>query len=91
MLAIVDVQDGRVHVIRTPRDLEPWLKSFKTGECVQRAFRLCGRCTGIHADRDVDGEVFANCIPCQAGLIVPSGCELLGRALSPDGGLVLNA
>ena len=69
MLAIEDIRKGRVHVVKTPRDLEPWLKSFKTGECLQPAFGLCGRCNGIHADRDVDGEVFANCNQCQAELI----------------------
>lgn len=69
VLAIEDVRDGRVHVVRTPGDLEPWLKSFKNGECVQPAFGLCGRCNGIHADRDVDGEVFGNCIRCQAELV----------------------
>ena len=69
VLAIEDVRDGRVHVIRTAHDLEPWLKSFETGECLQPAFGLCGRCNGIHADRDVDGEVFSNCIPCQAELV----------------------
>ena len=68
-MAIEDVRDGRVHVLRTPRDLEPWLKSFKTGECVQPTFGLCGRCNAIHADRDVDGEVFGNCIPCQTELV----------------------
>jgi hypothetical protein len=67
--AIGDVRDGRVHVIRTPSDLELWLKSFKAGECVQPAFGLCGRCKAIHADRDVDGEVFGNCIRCQTELV----------------------
>ena len=69
VLAIEDVRDGRVHVIRTPKDLEPWLKSFKAGECVQPAFGLCGRCNSAHTDRDVDGEVFGNCIRCQAELV----------------------
>lgn len=69
ILAIEDLRDGRVHVVKTRRDLEPWLESFKTGECLQPAFGLCGRCNGIHADRDVDGEVFGNCIRCQADLV----------------------
>ena len=69
VLAIEDIRDGRVHVVRTPSDLEPWLKSFKIGECVLPAFGLCGRCNAIHSDRDVDDEVFGNCIPCQAELI----------------------
>lgn len=69
LLAIEDVRDGRVHVARTPRDLEPWLKSFKSGECLQPAFGLCGRCGGIHSDRDLDGEVFRTCMRCQADLV----------------------
>ena len=69
VLAIEDIRDGRVHVVRTPNDLEPWLRSFKTGECMQPAFGLCGRCNSVHADRDVDGETFVNCIPCQAELV----------------------
>jgi hypothetical protein len=28
-----------------------------------------GRCGCIHRDRDVDGEVFRTCIPCQAELV----------------------
>jgi len=69
IMAIEDLRDGRVHIVKTPRDLEPWLESFKTGECLQPAFGLCGRCNGIHADRDVDGEMFGNCIRCQADLV----------------------
>lgn len=69
VVAIEDVRDGRVHVARTPRDLEPWLRSFKAGECLQPAFGLCGRCGGIHTDREVDGEVFRMCIRCQADLV----------------------
>jgi hypothetical protein len=69
VLAIEDLRDGRVHLAKTPRDLEPWLKSFKTGECLQPAFGLCGRCNSIHSDRDVDGEIFGNCIGCQAELV----------------------
>ncbi|HYN36045.1 MAG TPA: hypothetical protein VEV82_03620 [Actinomycetota bacterium] len=62
-------RDGRVHLIRRVRDLEPWLMSFKAGECLRPAFGLCGRCNNVHADRDVDGEVFGNCIRCQADLM----------------------
>ncbi len=69
LLAIEDGRDGRVHVARTPRDLEPWLKSFKSGECLQPAFGLCGRCNRVHADRDVDGEIFRYCIACQADFV----------------------
>ncbi len=70
VLAIEDIRDGGVHVVRTPSDLEPWLKSFKNGEWVHPAFGLCGRFNSIHADRDVDGEVFGNCVACQAELVV---------------------
>ena len=69
VLAIEDIRDGRVHVVRTPSDLEPWLKSFKNGECLQPAFGLCSRCNSIHTDRDADGEAFSNCIRCQAELV----------------------
>lgn len=69
VLAIEDVRDERVHVGRTPLDFEPWLRSLKTGEWVQLAFGLCGRCNSIHSDRDINGEVFRNCIPCQAELV----------------------
>lgn len=69
VLAIEDIRDGRVHVVRTPGDLDRWLKLFKAGECIQPAFGLCGRCNAIHADREVDGEVFGNCIRCQAELV----------------------
>ena len=69
VLAIEDLRDGRVHLIRSAGDLERWLKSFKAGECVQPAFGLCSRCGGIHGDRDIDGEVFAACIRCQAELV----------------------
>jgi hypothetical protein len=36
---------------------------------MQPAFGLCSRCGGIHADRDVDGEVFQSCIGCQVELV----------------------
>lgn len=68
-MAIEDVREGQVHVVHTPTDLEPWLKSFKAGECVQPAFGMCGRCNGIHSDRDIDGEVFASCVRCHAELV----------------------
>lgn len=40
---------------------------------VQPAFGLCGRCNSIHTDRDVDGEIFGNCIWCQAELVEVAG------------------
>jgi hypothetical protein len=69
VLAIEDLRDGRVHIVKTPRDLEAWLESFKAGECLQPALGLCGRCNDIHAERDIDGEVFGACIKCQADLV----------------------
>ena len=69
VLAVEDVRDERVHVGRTALDFEPLLRSVKEDRYVLPAFGLCGRCNGIHADRDVDGEVFANCIRCQADLV----------------------
>ncbi len=69
VMAIEDLRDGRVHLMRSARDLEPWIKSFTAGECVQPAFGLCSRCRGIHADHDVDGEVFRTCIHCQLELV----------------------
>lgn len=69
VLAIEDVRDERVHVGRTPRDFEPWLKSVKEGRHVIPAFGLCGRCGEIHCDRDLDLEIFRRCIPCQADLV----------------------
>ena len=69
VLMIEDLRDGRVHLVKTPRDLGTWLKSFKAGECLQPTCGLCGRCDCIHADRDIDGEVFGACIRCQADLV----------------------
>jgi len=69
VLAIEDVRDERVHVGRTPRDFEPWLRSVKEGRHVIPAFGLCGRCGEIHCDRDLDLEIFRMCIPCQADLV----------------------
>ena len=69
VLAIEDLRDGRVHLIRSAGDLGQWLKSFKTGKCVQPRFGLCCRCGGIHGDHDLDGEVFRTCVPCQAELV----------------------
>lgn len=69
VVAIEDVRDERVHVGRTPRDFEPWLKSVKEGRYVLPAFGLCGRCGEIHCDRDLDVEIFRTCIPCQADLV----------------------
>ena len=69
VLAIEDIRDGRVHLIHSPGDLGCWLKSFKSGVCLTATFGLCRRCDSVHADRDANGEVFGNCIRCQAELV----------------------
>jgi hypothetical protein len=69
VVAMEDRRDGRTHLLQTPRDLEVWLRSFEAGECLQPEFGLCGRCDRIHNDRDIDGEVFRTCIPCQTELV----------------------
>lgn len=69
VLAIEDIRDERVHVGRTPRDFEPWLRAVKEGRHVIPAFGLCGRCGEVHSDRDWDLEMFRTCIPCQADLV----------------------
>ena len=69
VLAIEDRRDGRVHLLRTPRDLAVWLRSFEAGECLQPAVGLCGRCDRIHDDHDLHGELFPNCIACQVDLV----------------------
>ena len=40
VVAIEDVRDERVHVGRTPRDFEPWLRSIKEGRYVLPTFGL---------------------------------------------------
>jgi len=69
VVAIEDVRDGRVPVGRTPRDCKAWFRSFKADDSIRPVFGLCGRCDRIHADRDVDDELFATCIACQSELV----------------------
>lgn len=69
VLAIEDRREGRTHLLQTPRDLEVWLRSFAAGECPQPSVGLCGRCDALHHDCDVGGDIFANCIECQAELV----------------------
>lgn len=69
VIGIEDVRDGRTHIVRTADDLERWLVTFTQGRCEPAAFGICGVCDRIHRDRDVDGEIFANCIRCAAELL----------------------
>jgi hypothetical protein len=77
-IGIEDVRDGRTHVMCSVGDLEMWLESFQEGHCEPAAFGICGVCDRIHNDRDVDGEILANCIRCTAEL-VEVYAELQGR------------
>ncbi|MDQ4145974.1 MAG: hypothetical protein M3198_19950 [Actinomycetota bacterium] len=69
LMAIEDRRDGRVQLIQSVMDLEAWIESFEQGRCLQPAGAICGVCDGIHSDRDVDGELFANCVGCQVELL----------------------
>ena len=70
IIAIEDLRDGRTQLIHSAGDLRVWLESFRQGRCVLPAAAICGRCNKLHVDRDVDGELLANCIRCSAELIV---------------------
>lgn len=70
IIAIEDLRDGRTQLIHSAGDLRVWLESFRQGRCVLPAAAICGRCNKLHVDRDVDGELLANCIGCSAELIV---------------------
>ena len=69
LVAVQDVRDGRTHLLHSLGDVEEWLTSFKTGECLQPAAAICGVCDNLHIDRGVDGELMRNCIKCEADLI----------------------
>lgn len=77
IVAIEDLRDGRTQLIHSAGDLRVWLDSFRQGRCVLPAAGICGRCNGLHVDRDVDGELLGNCIGCCAELIVV-GAERAG-------------
>ncbi len=77
LIAIEDVRDGRVQLIRSAGDLEVWLTSFRQGRCVQPVGALCGICDHIHGDRDHTGELMRNCIRCQAELVEVAAESLL--------------
>lgn len=68
VVAIEDVRDGRVHLIRGPEDLELWLKSFDEGRCLEPAAAICDVCDRIHRDRGADGELLRYCSRCRADL-----------------------
>jgi hypothetical protein len=69
LMSIEDVRDGRVQLIHSTGNLETWLTSFKQGRCRQPVGAICGVCDRIHGDRDCDGELFQNCVRCQAELV----------------------
>ena len=75
IVAIEDVRDGRTHLLHAATDLAKWLESFELGRCIQPAAAICGRCDKLHVDRDVDGELLANCIAC-AGELIGVGAEM---------------
>ncbi len=41
------------------------------------AVAICGRCDRLHTDRDMDGELLANCIGCCVELIVVGAERML--------------
>ena len=69
LMAIEDRRDERVQLIRSVRDLEAWIESFRQGVCLQPVGAICFVCDGIHTDSGVDGELFTNCIGCQVELL----------------------
>jgi len=69
LMSIEDVRDGRVQLIHSTGDLETWLTSFKQDWGHQPAGAICGVCDRIHGGRDFDGELFQNCVSCQAELV----------------------
>ncbi len=77
IVAIEDVRDGRTHLIHSAGDLGQWLRSFKEGRCMRPVAAICGRCDRLHTDRDVDGELLANCIRCCAELMVVGAERLM--------------
>jgi hypothetical protein len=75
IVAIEDVRDGRTQLIHSSVDLRHWLQSFVDGICIIPAAAICGRCDRLHIDRDVDGELLKDCIPC-SGELVALGAEM---------------
>ncbi|MDQ3954507.1 MAG: hypothetical protein M3285_03035 [Actinomycetota bacterium] len=69
LLAIEDRRDGRVQLIQSVADLEAWIQSFQNGTCLRPVGAICGVCDDIHSDRDLDGELFSNCVGCQVELL----------------------
>jgi hypothetical protein len=75
IVAIEDRRDGRTQLIHSWGDLRLWFKSFRRGECLIPVAGICARCNKLHVDRDVDGELLTNCIPC-AGELIGVGAEM---------------
>ena len=76
IVAIDDRRDGRTQLIHSSGDLRLWFESFRHGECLTPVAGICARCNKLHVDRDVDGELLANCIAC-AGELIGVGAEML--------------
>lgn len=77
IVGIEDARDGRVQLLHSASDLGMWLRSFADGRCLMPVAGICGRCDRLHVDRDVDGELLANCIGCCAELMAVGAERLL--------------
>jgi len=62
VVSIEDRRDGREHLLTNCEDLETWLESFKTGECLKPSEGFCDCCCKLHDDHDTDGELFGLCL-----------------------------
>lgn len=52
VISIEDRRDGREHVLTNCDDLEVWLESFKTGQCLKPTKGYCDCCGELHSDHD---------------------------------------
>lgn len=79
IVAVEDRRDGRTQLIHSSGDLRLWFESFRHGECLIPPAGICARCNKLHIDRDVDGELLTNCIPCGSTLCLIALETLLDR------------
>ena len=77
IVAVDDRRDGRTQLIHSSGDLRLWFESFRHGECLIPAAGICARCNTLHVDRDVDGDLLANCMGCCAELTLVAVEDLL--------------
>ena len=75
IVAVEDRRDGRTQLIHSSGDLRLWFESLLHGECLVPSAGICARCNKLHVDRDVDGELLANCLVC-AGELIAVGVEM---------------